>query len=106
MVGRKVEEMYQRFIDSLSLYKGLPRDIYFLAAARFILGLGNFIIPFMVLLFTQKQGYSTSVAGALAMVVTGTYMLGSLLGGKLSDSLGHKKMMVFCELIGSVVLIV
>ncbi len=97
--------MYQRFIDSLLLYKGLPRDIYFIAIARFILGLGNFIIPFMVLLLTQKQGYSASVAGMLVMVITGTYMLGSLLGGKLSDSFGHKKIMVIGEFLGAIILI-
>lgn len=98
--------MLQRIRNTFSLYKGLPKDIYYLAFARFILGLGNFIIPFMVLLLTQKQGYSTSMAGTLVMVVTGTYMAGSLLGGKLSDAYGHKKIMVIGELLGALVLIV
>lgn len=97
--------MLQRLGNIFSLYKGLPKDIYYLAIARFILGLGNFIIPFMVLLLTQKQGYSTSVAGSLIMVVTGTYMAGSLLGGKLSDTYGHKNIMVIGELLGALVLI-
>ncbi|MEZ9069524.1 MFS transporter [Vibrio atlanticus] len=97
--------MLQRISKLFSLYKGLPKDIYYLALARFILGLGNFIIPFMVLLLTQKQGYSTSVAGTLVMVVTGTYMAGSLLGGKLSDAYGHKNIMVIGELLGALVLI-
>ena len=98
--------MYQQLTQALLLYKGLPRDIYFIAIARFILGLGNFIIPFMVLLLTQKQGYSTSVAGTLVMLVMAAYMLGSLLGGTLSDTFGHKKIMVIGELLGAIVLIV
>ncbi|WP_447957029.1 MFS transporter [Vreelandella sp. EE7] len=97
--------MLQRISNIFLLYKGLPKDIYYLALARFILGLGNFIIPFMVLLLTQKQGYSTSVAGSLVMVVIGTYMAGSLLGGKLSDAYGHKKIMVIGELLGALVII-
>ncbi|MBF4359775.1 MFS transporter, partial [Vibrio anguillarum] len=39
--------------------------------------MGNFIIPFLVLLLTDKLGYSATVAGSLAMGVTGTYLLGS-----------------------------
>ncbi|MCM0148787.1 MFS transporter [Photobacterium galatheae] len=97
--------MYQRLVESLSLYKGLPRDIYFIAIARFILGLGNFIIPFMTLLLTQKQGYSTAIAGTLVMVVTGTYMLGGLIGGKLSDTYGHKRTMVCGEFLVALVLL-
>ncbi|WP_252179994.1 MFS transporter [Endozoicomonas sp. 4G] len=97
--------MLQRISTIFSLYEGLPKHIYYLAIARFILGLGNFIIPFMVLLLTQKQGYSTSEAGTLVMVVTGTYMAGSLLGGKLSDAYGHKNIMVIGELLGALVLI-
>ncbi|WP_439022892.1 MFS transporter [Agarivorans sp. QJM3NY_29] len=67
--------------------------------------MGNFIIPFLVLLLTDKLGYSVTVAGSLAMGVTGTYLLGSFLGGKLSDILGHKRVMVVGELIGALLLI-
>jgi len=97
--------MLKKLLNPLSLYRGLPQDIYFIALARFVLGLGNFIIPFLILLLTQKLNYSTTHAGALAMGVTALYLLGSLIGGKLSDSFGHKRMMVWGELAGSLVLI-
>ncbi|WP_373636452.1 MFS transporter [Vibrio gazogenes] len=67
--------------------------------------MGNFIIPFLVLLLTDKLGYSATVAGSLAMGVTGTYLLGSFIGGKLSDVLGHKRVMVFGEFSGALLLI-
>ena len=98
--------MFKKIINSASIYKGLPSNIYFISIARFILGLGNFIIPFMVLLLTQKLDYSATLAGFLTMGVTGVYILGNLCGGKLSDSLGHKHVMVGGELIGALILIV
>ncbi|WP_446469671.1 MFS transporter [Xenorhabdus stockiae] len=97
--------MLKKLDKMFSMYEGLPRDIYFIAIAKFILGLGNFIIPFMVLLLTQKQDYSTSVAGTIVMIITGAYMLGSLIGGKLSDAYGHKNIMIIGELLGAVVII-
>ena len=92
-------------MSSISIYKGLPKNIYYLAIARMILGMGNFIIPFLVLLLTEKLGYSVTVAGTLAMGVTGTYLAGSFLGGKLADNFGHKSVLVFGELCGAILLI-
>ncbi|MGL0823086.1 MFS transporter [Vibrio vulnificus] len=97
--------MFQKFSSAISIYRGLPANIYYLAVARMILGMGNFIIPFLVLLLTDKLGYSATVAGSLAMGVTGTYLLGSFIGGKLSDVLGHKRVMVFGEFSGALLLI-
>ncbi|OIX94804.1 MFS transporter [Serratia fonticola] len=68
--------------------------------------MGNFIIPFMILLLTQKLGYSTTIAGGLAMGITGLFLIGNLIGGKISDSFGHKKTMVWGEILGSLVLLV
>ncbi|SJL84052.1 MFS transporter [Vibrio palustris] len=93
--------MIQKWVSSLSIYRGLPHNIYFLALARVILGMGNFIIPFLVLLLTDKLGYSATLAGSLAMGVTATYFFGGFLGGKLSDLYGHKNIMVAGELLGS-----
>jgi MFS family permease len=95
----------KKLFNSIAIYQDLPKNIYFIALARLILGLGNFIIPFMVLLLTQKLGYSATIAGSLAMGVTGIFLLGNLVGGILSDSLGHKQIMVAGELIGALFLI-
>ncbi|MCA3901109.1 MFS transporter [Vibrio vulnificus] len=95
-----------RFLKAVFIYRGLPSNIYYIAIARMILGMGNFIIPFLVLLLTEKLSYSTTVAGSLAMGVTGAYLAGNFLGGKLSDTFGHKNIMVAGELIGSILLLV
>ncbi|CDG21410.1 putative transporter [Xenorhabdus poinarii G6] len=95
-----------KLFTPLLMYKGLPRDTYFIALAKFVLGLGNFIIPFILLLLTQKLGYSTTIAGGLAMGVIMLFLVGNLIGGKISDTLGHKRVMVCGEMAGSLVLIV
>ncbi|MFC6379376.1 MFS transporter [Tatumella terrea] len=97
--------MLKKFVHPFLLYRGLPTDIYFLALARFILGLGNFIIPFLFLLLTLTLGYSATTAGELAMGVTLFYLIGNFSGGKLSDALGHKIVMVSGEFTGSAGLI-
>ena len=68
--------------------------------------MGNFIIPFLVLLLTQKLNYSASTAGLLAMGITGIYFFGSLCGGKFSDSIGHKTVMVFGEMTGAAIIFI
>lgn len=94
-----------KLLSPLLMYKGLPKDIYFIALAKFVLGLGNFIMPFMLLLLTQKLGYSTTVAGGLAMGITAIFLMGNLIGGKISDIFGHKNVMVLGEAVGSLILI-
>ncbi|ASP40986.1 MFS transporter [Bacterioplanes sanyensis] len=70
-----------------------------------ILGMGNFIIPFLVLLFTDKLGYSVTMAGTLAMSVTAAYLSGSFIGGKASDLFGHKLILVVGELCGALLIL-
>ena len=98
--------MIHKLFSAISIYRYLPNSIYYLALARMILGMGNFIVPFLVLLLTDKLGYSATVAGSLAMGVTGSYLLGSFLGGRLADRLGHKRVMVFGEFMCAVLLII
>ncbi|MCW8347080.1 MFS transporter [Vibrio sp. ZSDZ65] len=98
--------MYRKLTKSISMYAGLPHSVYYIAIARAILGMGNFIIPFLVLLLTEKLGYSATVAGSLAMLVTAAFLMGGFIGGKLSDHFGHKRVMVVGEGVGSLFLMI
>lgn len=69
--------MINQLFSATAMYRNLPNNIYYLAVARMILGMGNFILPFLVLLFTDKLGYSATVAGTLAMAGTGGYLFGA-----------------------------
>lgn len=82
----------------LGIYKGLPREIYYLFAARIISNLGRFISPLLTLILTQKIGMDSGRAG---MLITLTVILQApcvLLGGKLADTIGRKK--VICTFFG------
>ena len=80
------------------IYSGLERSIYVLFFARIINSLGFFVYPFLTLLLTNKLGYSAKDAGVILMVCSTSFVPGSLIGGKLSDHIGRKKLLVTAQL--------
>jgi len=78
----------------LSMYKGLPRSIYVLFFARIVNSIGSFVYPFLTMFLTQKLGLSSGEAGMYILFSGISFVPGSFLGGKLSDVLGRKKVMV------------
>lgn len=82
---------YIHAMNIVRQYKGLPRQIYYLSLSRMITEMGMmFVFPFMSLLLTQRLGYSEVETGYFLVVTSIGNMLGSLLGGKLSDELGRR----------------
>lgn len=84
------------FIDE---YKGLHKEMYIMAVAAFINCFGEFISIFFSLYLTQLLNYSTASAGLLVSVMYFSHIPGSLIGGKLCDTIGRKKIMVFSQMI-------
>jgi MFS family permease len=82
-----------------SLYWGLPKAVYVLFFATIINGVGVFVYPFLVLLLTQYLGYSDTWAGLFLSFTALVYLPSSLLGGKLADRIGRKKVMVVGQLL-------
>jgi len=89
------------FKNMLLLYRGLPRPVYVLFFATVINGVGIFVYPFLVLLLTQYLGYSDAWTGLFLSFTAFAYLPGSLLGGKLADRIGRKKVMVAGQLLAS-----
>jgi MFS family permease len=85
-----------------SQYYGLSRDLYVLAVARAIASAGAFIMPMLTLILTQKMGLSPAEAGGVVSLGSMSYVPGSLLGGKLADLIGRKKVIVGAEIIAGV----
>ncbi len=75
-------------------YFGLPRSVYIIFIARVVNSMGNFVFPFMTLLLTQKGGLSESMVGKYLLMGSLLQIPGSLLGGKLTDLMGRKKIMI------------
>ena len=69
-------------------------------------GVGIFVYPFMVLLLTRHLGYSDAWTGAFMSVAAIAYLPGSLLGGKLADKIGRKRVMVGGQVLASTMFVI
>lgn len=78
-------------------YSGLPRGIYILFFVRVINAMGSFVFPLLTLFLTDKLGLSAKEAGFFVSLSAFSYVPGGLLGGKLSDIIGRKKVMVIFQ---------
>jgi MFS family permease len=84
-----------------SPYTNLPREIYILFAARIVTCMGGFIQPLLTLILTQKLGFSAAEAGGFSAFLILTQAPSVVLGGKLADRVGRKKILVFFQILGS-----
>jgi len=82
-------------------YRGLPREIYILFVARIINSIGAFVFPLMTLIMTEKLGYTSDYAGLLMTILALTQVPAMLIGGKLSDHFGRKKLIIIFEILGA-----
>lgn len=83
------------YLDNIkSTYSGLPRSVYVVFFARVVNCIGNFVFPFMTLLLTTKVGMGEKQVGSFILMASVLQALGSLIGGKLTDHMGRKKIMI------------
>lgn len=75
-------------------YSGLPRSVYVIFFARVVNSMGNFVFPFMTLLLTSKGGMGEQQVGSYLLLASILQIPGALLGGKLTDIMGRKKIMI------------
>jgi MFS family permease len=88
-----------------STYRGLNRSIYFLCLAQVINSIGHFIHPFITMFLTQKIGMDPVEAGSYVMLSAAAWVPGSLLGGKIADQIGRKRVLVFFQSLAAAVLV-
>jgi predicted MFS family arabinose efflux permease len=69
-------------------YSGLPGAVWILALVEFINECGAMVFPFLTLYLTQKLHFSPLQAGKVISAYGVGALIGSWLGGKLSDRLG------------------
>lgn len=87
----------KKFNELLSPYRGLPREIYIIFFARIVNAMGAFVWPMMTLLLTKKIGLSTAEAGFWLAVSGVMAMPASLIGGKLTDTVGRRTVILLFE---------
>lgn len=83
-------------------YSGLPRSIYILFVARIINCLGNFVYPLISLIITQKIGLGAGEAGTIVTLIAVSQVPTLIIGGKIADSIGRKKVIIIFQTLGAI----
>ena len=82
-------------------YRNLPPGIYVLFTARIINRMGDFANFFLTLYLTRYLQFSEKQTGLILSLVGVCMMAGALLGGKLTDLTGRKKLMLGMQSLAS-----
>ena len=83
---------FQRYINN---FRGFSREIWILAAITFINRAGTMVLPFLSKYLKEDLNFTYSEVGWIMVSFGFGSMLGSWLGGKLSDKIGFYKIMIF-----------
>jgi predicted MFS family arabinose efflux permease len=75
-------------------FKGLSKEVWFLALITFINRAGTMVLPFLSLYLTQDLNLTLSQVGWIMTSFGVGSFVGTWIGGKLSDSIGFYKVMV------------
>lgn len=79
----------------LSNFKGFSREIWILTLITFINRAGTMVLPFLSKYLKENLHFSYSQVGWIMVCFGAGSMVGSWLGGKLSDKIGFYRIMVF-----------
>ncbi len=89
------------FSRSLGRYKGLPKEIYVLFVARVVNSLGAFVHPLLTMILTVKLGFAEDEAGTFITILMATQMPIMLIGGKLADKFGRRRLIIIFQFLGA-----
>lgn len=88
-----MELLHRAYRFYVGSFAGLNREIWLLAGITFVNRAGSMVIPFLSLYLTQDMGLSKEQVGWIMSCFGAGSVLGSWLGGKLTDRLGHYSVM-------------
>jgi MFS family permease len=79
------------------IYRGLPKSIYILFIVRVVNALGAFVGPFLTMFLSDKIGLSNDIIGVFIMLNSFAGLPGAMIGGKLADSVGRKRILIIFQ---------
>lgn len=82
----------QRYINN---FRGFTREVWILTLITFINRAGTMVLPFLSKYLKEDLNFSYAQVGWIMVAFGFGSMLGSWLGGKLSDKIGFYRIMVF-----------
>ncbi len=87
-----LQRAFHKYIDN---FRGFSREIWILTLITFINRAGTMVLPFLSKYLKEDLHFSYSQVGWIMVSFGFGSMLGSWLGGKLSDKMGFYKIMIF-----------
>ena len=92
---------FQRYINN---FKGFSREIWILTFITFINRAGTMVLPFLSKYLKENLHFSYSEVGWIMVCFGSGSIIGSWLGGKLSDKIGFYRIMIFSLLTTGILL--
>lgn len=100
MFRRYFSSPFRPLVDSWRKLLQLPKNLWTLFWITLVQRTGSMAVPFLMLYLTEELKYSVQRAGAILAFYGGTSIFAGPLSGKISDRVGHYRVMVTC-LLGS-----
>ena len=85
--------MKKLYFNYLATFKGLSKEVWWLALITLINRAGTMVIPFLSLYLTESLEFTLSNVGWIMSAFGLGSVVGSWLGGKLTDKIGYYKVM-------------
>ena len=85
----------QAFTRYINNFRGFSREVWILAIITFINRAGTMVLPFLSKYLKEDLNFTYGQVGWVMVCFGAGSMIGSWLGGKLSDKIGFYKIMVF-----------
>ncbi|MBU3144783.1 MFS transporter [Clostridium sp. CF012] len=96
----------KRISALLDPYRGLPKEIYVIFVSKIINAMGCFVMPLLTLILTEKIGLSKEISGIYISVSGLLFMPAAIIGGKLTDIIGRKKVIIIFDFLSAMLYIV
>ena len=86
--------MKKLYLNYVEAFKGLSTEIWYLSLISLVNRAGTMVIPFLSLYLKKDLGFSEVDIGSIFACFGIGSVIGSWLGGKLTDSFGFYKVMI------------
>lgn len=86
-------------------YRGLPKEIYIIFMAKIINALGCFVMPLLTIILKDKIGLSEQMVGMYISAAGILQLPAAMLGGKLADNIGRKKVIIIFDCLAALLYI-
>src|SRR5512135_1737102 len=84
------------FTKLSTIYREFPQKFWLVVLVAFIDRIGGTLLfPFFSLYITQKFGIGMTQAGILLGVLSAFGLIGSMIGGALTDKFGRRRLILF-----------